>query len=113
MKAAIFLDPLPHEVEELPDQGRDRGVPLGQDPMQQGLIPAQHVLGDALDQRMLRAEGVEHRRAGHPRRRGDLGHGDLLRAPLCEELTRDLEDPGALVGAALSLGSRHLDESLK
>src|SRR5262249_39369444 len=90
------LDAGAHLVEERAHQRRGGVRRVDEGGVQHLMVVREHLAGDRLDQRVLRAELVEDRRARDARRLRDVGHRDLGEAAGGEERARGIEDAFAL-----------------
>ena len=97
VEALVLLDAPAHPLEERAHEHGGRGLPVRERAVEQQHVAVQHLGGDRVDERVLRAELVEDGGARDAGRFRHLGHGHLVEAAGGEELPRRLEDGRAHV----------------
>ena len=105
--------PRPIALEERAQQHRRRRPAVGERVLEQQHVARQHLGGDRVDQRVLRAELVEDGGARDAGRLRHVRHRDVVQAALGEEPARRLEDGRARVARAGSgIDLAHWTESI-
>ena len=94
-----LLDTDTHVLEEGAHQGGSRALLVLERALDHGLVVAEGLVGDGLDQRVLRAEVVEDGRARDAGELRDVVHRDVLEAAAAEQELGGLEDPLPLLAA--------------